>query len=150
MTHYFAKSLDEKSELKIIEAKHDNIIQPSHVYVAPGGQHMAVSRPDSEGQRVITLNSSPPLNSVRPSADILFESIAKSYDGNILAVILTGMGEDGRKGVAQMKKKRCVCISQSAETCVVYGMPRAVDENGLSDESLDPLSITQKIVTMAQ
>ncbi len=150
MTQYFAKSLNEKSELKIIEAKHDDIIQPSHVYIAPGGKHMVVSRPDSKGQRVIKLNSLPPINSVRPSADVLFESIAKSYDSNILAVVLTGMGEDGRKGVAQMKKKRCGCISQSSETCVVYGMPRAVDENGLSDESLDPLSITQKIVSMVQ
>ncbi len=150
MTQYFAKSLDEKSELKIIEAKQNDIIQPSHVYVAPGGQHMAISRPDSVGKRIIKLNSSPPINSVRPSADILFESIAKSYDSNVLAVILTGMGEDGRSGVAQMKKKRCICITQSAETCVVYGMPRAVEENGLSDESMDPLSITQKIVSMAQ
>jgi len=148
MTRYFAKSLDDKSELRIVEASHEDVIEPSHVYVAPGGQHMTISMPDSEGKRVIHLNSSPPINSVRPSADILFKSIAKSYDSNVLAIILTGMGEDGKKGVAEMKKKRCVCISQSAETCVVYGMPRAVDDSGLSDESLDPLSITQKIVTM--
>ena len=55
------------------------------------------------------------------------------------------MGEDGKKGIAKMKDKGCICITQKAETCVVYGMPRAVDEAGLSDERLDPLSITQKI-----
>jgi len=96
------------------------------------------------------LNNQPSVNSVRPSADVLFESIAKSYKGNILAIVLTGMGEDGKNGVAAMKNIGCLCISQKAETCVVYGMPRAVDDAGLSDESLDPLNITQKIVLTAQ
>jgi len=96
------------------------------------------------------LNAGGPVNSVRPSADLLFESIAKSYKGNVLAIVLTGMGEDGKNGVASLKQTGCYCITQTAETCVVYGMPRAVDEAGLSDERLDPLSITQKIVMMAQ
>ncbi|OGR15220.1 MAG: hypothetical protein A2277_15910 [Desulfobacterales bacterium RIFOXYA12_FULL_46_15] len=150
MTRYFAKSLNQKSELNIFEAAHGDEILPGKVYIAPGGQHMTVSKPDDKGRRIIRLNSTPPVNSVRPSADILFESIAESYKGRVLAVILTGMGEDGKKGVAAMKSKKCTCISQTPETCVVYGMPRAVDEAGLSDESLDPLDITQKIVLMAQ
>jgi two-component system chemotaxis response regulator CheB len=148
MTQYFARSLDEKSELTICQAENNSIINPSHVYIAPGGRHMKVSQPDQHGNRMIRLSSGPPVNSVRPSADVLFESVAASYDGNVLAVILTGMGEDGRKGVASLKARGCICITQSQETCVVYGMPRAVEENGLSDESLDPLDITQKIVTL--
>lgn len=150
MTRYFAKSLNRKSELNIFEAAQGDEILPGKVYIAPGGRHMTVSKPDDKGRRIIQLNSIPPVNSVRPSADVLFESIAESYKGRVLAVILTGMGEDGKKGVAAMKKKKCICISQTPETCVVYGMPRAVDEAGLSDESLDPLEITQKIVLMAQ
>ncbi len=150
MTQYFAKSLNQKSELDVFEAAHGDEILPGKVYIAPGGQHMTVSKPDDQGKRTILLNSSPPVNSVRPSADVLFESVAESYKGQILAVVLTGMGEDGKKGVTAMKSKRCFCISQTAETCVVYGMPRAVDEAGLSDESLDPLDITQKIVLMGQ
>ncbi|MCP3875162.1 MAG: response regulator [Desulfobacteraceae bacterium] len=150
MTQYFAKSLNGKSELDIFQAAHGDQIMPSKVYVAPGGQHMTVSKPDNLGQRTIQLDNSPSVNSVRPSADILFESIAKSYKGNILAIVLTGMGEDGKNGVAEMKNSGCLCISQKAETCVVYGMPRAVDDAGLSDESLDPLNITQKIVMMVQ
>lgn len=150
MTRYFAKSLNLKSELDIFEAAHGDEILPGKVYMAPGGQHMTVSKPDDQGKRVILLNSNPPVNSVRPSADVLFESVAESYKGRILAIVLTGMGEDGKKGVAAMKSKKCICISQTAETCVVYGMPRAVDEAGLSDESLDPLDITQKIVLMGQ
>jgi len=150
MTKYFAKSLNDKSELDIFQANHGDEILPSKVYMAPGGQHMTVSKKDRQGRRMIHLNNKPPVNSVRPSADLLFESIARSYQGNILAIILTGMGVDGQKGVAAMKDKGCVCISQKAETCVVYGMPRAVDDAGLSDERLDPLSITQKIVMAAQ
>jgi two-component system, chemotaxis family, protein-glutamate methylesterase/glutaminase len=150
MTRYFAKSLNQKSELDIFEASHGDEILPGKVYMAPGGQHMTISKPDDQGKRIIFLNSTPPVNSVRPSADVLFESVAESYKGRILAIILTGMGEDGKKGVAAMKSKSCLCISQTAETCVVYGMPRAVDEAGLSDESLDPLDITQKIVQMGQ
>lgn len=150
MTQYFAKSLNDKSELDIFQARTGDEILPSRVYVAPGGQHMTVSKPDGQGKRVIRLNSRPPVNSVRPSADVLFESVARSYPGNILAVILTGMGMDGKNGVAAMKQKGCLCISQKAETCVVYGMPRAVDEAGLSDERLDPLSMTQKIVMAVQ
>nr|MDA8136129.1 CheB methylesterase domain-containing protein [Desulfobacteraceae bacterium] len=150
MTGYFAKSLNQKSELDILEAAHGDEILPGKVYIAPGGRHMTVSKRDDQGRRTILLNSRPLVNSVRPSADVLFESVAESYSGRILAVVLTGMGEDGKKGVADLKARNCFCITQTSETCVVYGMPRAVDEAGLSDESLDPLDITQKIVLMAQ
>lgn len=150
MTGYFANSLNRKSELDIFEAVHGGEILPGKVYIAPGGRHMTVSKPDDRGRRTTLLNSRPPVNSVRPSADVLFESVAESYKGRILAVVLTGMGEDGKKGVAALKTQNCYCLSQTSETCVVYGMPRAVDEAGLSDESLDPLDITQKIVMMAQ
>jgi two-component system chemotaxis response regulator CheB len=150
ITRHFAKSLNEKSELDIRQAVHGEVIQPSTVYIAPGGQHMKVTVADAKGDRHISLSSGKPINSVRPSADLMFESVARSYSGNILAIILTGMGEDGKKGVTAMKEKGCYCITQSAETCVVYGMPRTVHEAGLSDEQLDPLSITQKIVMMTQ
>ncbi len=150
MTRFFAKSLNRKSELDILEAKEGQIIQPAKVYIAPGGSHMTVFGPDANGQRQIRLNKQPMVNGVRPSADVLFESIAKNCDQHVLAVVLTGMGEDGRHGIARLKEQtRCTCITQEAQTCVVYGMPRAVDEAGLSDECLDPLSITQKIVMSA-
>ncbi len=150
MTRFFAESLNRKSELTVLEAVQGDTILPARVYIAPGGRHMTVSMPDPRGRRTIILDDRPGESAHRPSADVLFESAARSYDGTILAVILTGMGEDGRKGVARMKTGRCVCVSQAAETCVVYGMPRAVDEAGLSDERLDPLAITRKIVAMAQ
>lgn len=150
ITRHFARSLNKKSELEIHQARHGEQVLSRRVYMAPGGQHMMISVPDAKGRRNIILTADAPVNSVRPSADLLFESVARSYNGNILAVVLTGMGEDGKKGVAAMKEKGCFCITQKAETCVVYGMPRAIDEAGLSNESLDPLSITQRIVMMVQ
>jgi two-component system chemotaxis response regulator CheB len=151
MTGFFAQSLNHKSELDVIEAKSEDRILPSRVYLAPGGHHMVVSKPDPNGQRYIKLSQNAQVNSVRPSADVLFESVAQSYHENVLAIVLTGMGEDGRHGIAELKKHaRCICVTQEAATCVVYGMPRAVDEAGLSDERLDPLRIAQKIVMCAK
>lgn len=151
MTDYFAKSLNQKSELNIFQAKEGDQIEPSCVYIAPGGQHMKVSNADSDGTRIIRLDDAPAVNSVRPSADILFQSVAQSYQKNILSIVLTGMGEDGKQGVAAIKAtENSFCLTQKSETCVVYGMPKAVDEAGLSDESLGPLEIAQKITQVTQ
>jgi len=93
----------------------------------------------------ILLEDSPPRNGVRPAADILFDSVAESFSGsNVLAVILTGMGNDGKRGLATLKEKRnCLCFAQSEETCVVYGMPFAAVESGLADKivGLDELPL---------
>lgn len=141
-TRVLAESLDAKSPLPVREAVHGEPVEANTVYLAPGGQHMVVERKAAgNGMRpCIALNSAPPRNSCRPSVDVLFESVAEVYAGHILAVVMTGMGNDGRDGVARMKQDGCYCLSQSADTCVVYGMPRAVDEAGLSDERV-PLSV---------
>ncbi|MEA1967325.1 MAG: chemotaxis protein CheB [Thermodesulfobacteriota bacterium] len=150
MTASFAKSLNKKSAVDVVEAMEGEVILPSKVYIAPGGRHMAITIKDGENRRFITLNDDPPENSVRPSADILFRSVADSYNGGVLAVVLTGMGEDGKKGVEAMKIKGCLCFSQSPESCVVYGMPRAVDSAGLSDESISLDCIAARIVSAVQ
>ena len=87
----------------------------------------------------ILLEDSPPRNGVRPAADVLFNSVAESFSGStVLAVILTGMGNDGTKGLVSLKEKRnCLCFVQSEDTCVVYGMPFAVVEAGLADKIVD-------------
>jgi two-component system chemotaxis response regulator CheB len=147
MTPTFARSLDARCAVKVLEAIDGDEVLPSRVYIAPGGRHMTVTQRDGRNRRFIRILDLPPENSVRPSADVLFRSVAESYEGSILAVILTGMGEDGRKGVAAMKEKGCLCFTQSADSCVVYGMPRAVDEAGLSDMNLDLGLIAFKVAT---
>ena len=95
---------------------------------------------------VIGLNDGPPENSCRPSVDVLFRSVASVWgDMGILAVILTGMGNDGCAGVHACKRTSCFTITQNESSCVVYGMPRAVDEAGLSDLSLPLEKIAEEI-----
>jgi two-component system chemotaxis response regulator CheB len=144
-TKSLADSLARKSRLKIIEAAEGDHVVPGTVYIAPGGHHMVVRK---EEDKVITrLNDGPPENSCRPAVDVLFRSVASVYgDSGILSVILTGMGSDGCNGVRSCKRASCFSITQSESTCVVYGMPRAVDEAGLSDLSLPLEEIAETII----
>jgi len=155
-TKSLARSLSQKSEIEVCEASEGDILVPGRVYIAPGGHHMtlqplsAISTKNMPGQSLsakIHLNDDPPENSCRPAVDVLFRSVAEVCgDKGILSVILTGMGSDGALGVLKLKKKGCYSITQSEETCVVYGMPRAVDEMGLSDKSLPLLQIVPHIL----
>ncbi len=145
-TKSLADSLGKKSPLKIIEAAEGDIVSAGTVYIAPGGRHMVVRK--EEDSVVIRLNDGPPENSCRPAVDVLFRSVAATYgDSGILSVILTGMGSDGCAGVRACKRTGCFSITQSEPTCVVYGMPRAVDEAGLSDLSLPLDKIAETIIT---
>ena len=144
-TKSLADSLDKKSSIKVVEAAEGDILQAGTVYIAPGGRHMAVRRRD-DGAVVVTLNDGPPENSCRPAVDVLFRSVASAYgDKGVLSVILTGMGSDGCNGVRALKRKGCLSITQAESTCVVYGMPRAVDEAGLSDKSMPLDEIAREI-----
>lgn len=95
------------------------------------------------------LNENPPENSCRPSVDVLFRSIAAQYQGGILSLVMTGMGNDGCEGVRAMKRRGCHCLTQSAESCVVYGMPLAVDEAGLSDERVPLAQLAFRVNQLA-
>lgn len=135
-TDSLAKSLAKDSGLDVREAKENDSVKPGSVLVAPGGRHMTIrTDPAAPSELRIGLNDMPPVNSCRPSVDVLFRSAA-ALGGGSLAIVLTGMGEDGAAGVGALKRKGCYCIAQNEETCVVYGMPRSVIEKGLSDEVL--------------
>lgn len=149
-TKVLAQSLDKKCLMKVSEGQEGDQISNGQILLAPGGFHMAVG--DANGStKAIKLLDSPYVNGVRPAADILFQSVAKAYEGkNILIVILTGMGNDGMQGVMELKKKcNCYCITQSESTCVVYGMPRCTYEAGLSDEVVDLKNIALRIQQVA-
>jgi len=133
-TGTLAENLNNKSKLDVKVAESDEVAMAGTVYIAPGGLHMKLG-----AKNKIYLDASPPLNGIRPAADVLFDSVAECFrDGDVLVVILTGMGNDGEKGVATLKQKRdCMCLAQSEKTCVVYGMPRAAVEGGFADKVLD-------------
>ncbi len=144
-TKMMAESLGRKCELKISEGKENDPIEKGNIVIAPGGLHMCVKMVN--GSAVLKMEDTPNVNGVKPSADVLFSSVAREYKGkNILAVVLTGMGSDGKIGVNELKNTcNCYCITQSEETCVIYGMPRSVYEAGLSDEVSDIGSIATRI-----
>jgi two-component system, chemotaxis family, protein-glutamate methylesterase/glutaminase len=133
-TASLAEHLNRTSKVPVHEAVEGEPVLPGKVYIAPGGKHMVLRRSRDGDQAIIGLNENPPENSCRPSVDVLFRSMAAHYNGNILAVVMTGMGSDGCEGVRALKRAGCHCLTQSEATCVVYGMPMVVDEAGLSDE----------------
>jgi len=145
-TAALARSLDRQSALTVCEAQEGQRVGPGMVYIAPGGLHMVLrGRPTAKSGVSIGLLNTKPENGCRPSADVLFRSMATSYGGAGLGVVLTGMGADGTAGVRAMKQRGASCITQLPESCVISGMPRAVVEAGLSDESLDPQRIAERI-----
>jgi two-component system chemotaxis response regulator CheB len=151
LTASLATSLDSKSKVTVMEAKDGQYLTPNTVFLAPGGHHMVIDKvigkENRNNGRCVRLNTDPPENSVRPSVDVLLRSLADAYRTNILVVIMTGMGNDGLKGISILKERgSCYCMTQSEETCVVYGMPRAVDEACLSDERT-PLDLMAERIT---
>ncbi|MGI6114099.1 MAG: CheB methylesterase domain-containing protein [Mahellales bacterium] len=144
-TSGLAQSLNSKSKVSVQEAVDGCILRPGEVIIAPGGYHMGIAK-NKRGQYLVRLYDGQPVNGVKPSADILFEEVSRvCRSENILVVILTGMGNDGYRGILSLKEIGCHCITQSEESCVVYGMPRRVEEAGLSDEILDLDRIAMRI-----
>src|SRR5262249_45048204 len=129
-----AKRLNEQSQIEVVEGAEGMLVTPGCAYLAPGGHHMKVER---RGNRVVlTITSDPPENSCRPAADVLFRSAADVYGNQLLAIVMTGMGRDGTEGCRVIKQQGGYVMTQDVEGCAVYGMPKAVVDEGLSDESL--------------
>lgn len=134
-TFSLADRINQSSKLRVKEAEDGEVLMPNVVYIAPGGRHLEIQ--DKNGRGVCHVYDAPPVNNLRPCADVTYYSLANcSYD-NLVCVVLTGMGHDGSDGIGRLKRSRRVhVISQSQETCVVYGMPKGVDQRGLTDESV--------------
>jgi two-component system, chemotaxis family, protein-glutamate methylesterase/glutaminase len=127
-TEEFAKSLDRISPLEISEAKDGDILKPGRVLIAPGNFHIEVEK--KRLASIVKISTKDPVNGHRPSADVLFASVAKEYDNNVIAVIMTGMGRDGAKEIGTIRSVGGVTIAQNQATCVVYGMPKVAVESG--------------------
>ncbi len=144
-TEAYAKRLDETSALTVIEAQEGEEVRPGVVFLAPAGRHLTFHR-DSNGVVRTRLDVSPLDTPHRPSVDVLFQSAAEVYGDRVLALVMTGMGDDGRQGAAWIKARGGCVLTEAEETCVVYGMPRAVVEAGLSDDSAPLDRLTEAIV----
>lgn len=140
-TALFAEKLDELCQLEVKEAAEDDWLRPGLVLIAQAGRHLGLRRrPDGEVVAQLTMQ---PLDKIhRPAADVLFRSAADIYRDRVLAVVMTGMGDDGREGAAWVKAQGGTVLTESENSCIIYGMPRSVVEAGLSDAAapLDELA----------
>jgi two-component system chemotaxis response regulator CheB len=144
-TEAYAKRLDEASALTVVEAQDGETLRPGLVLIAPAGRHLTLHRNDG-GETSVRLDVRPLDTPHRPSVDVLFQSAADVYGDRVLGVVMTGMGVDGRDGAAWIKARGGGVLTESEETCVVYGMPRSVVEAGLSDEAVPLDRITAAIM----
>ena len=130
-TTEFARSLDRICPLEVKEVEDGDILTKRRVFIAPGNYHIEVEK--KELAAIIHTSFSDLVNGHRPSADVLFASVAKYYGGNSLAVIMTGMGKDGALEIGSIFAKGGITVGQDAESSIVYGMPRVAAERGFID-----------------
>ncbi len=133
-TAALADRLASKSAIAVKEAATGDRLMPGHAYIAPGDHHMVVRR--SEGGVGIELNQESRENSCRPSVDVLFRSVAAVYGGATLAVVMTGMGQDGLLGCELLHKSGAAIYVQDEPTSVVWGMPGFIARAGLAEQVL--------------
>ncbi|HEY5648116.1 MAG TPA: chemotaxis response regulator protein-glutamate methylesterase [Nitrospiria bacterium] len=143
-TAQFSRNVSAKSLIPFHEASSGELVQPGTGWVAPGDYHMIVSREGAEVR--VRTNQEPPENSCRPAVDVLFRSAAKVYGENVLAVILTGMGQDGLRGCEEVVAAGGQVIVQDEATSVVWGMPGYVAQAGLAEQVLPVDKILKEII----
>jgi two-component system, chemotaxis family, protein-glutamate methylesterase/glutaminase len=147
-TAMYAHRLNELSALDVAEAREGDEVRPGQVLFAPAGRHMTFRRGPAGGGVRIHLDVRPTDSPYKPSVDELFRSAAEVYSGRVLGVVMTGMGNDGTAGARHIKSAGGRILTESESTCVVYGMPRAVVEAGLSDRSAPLPELAETIVEL--
>lgn len=143
-TAAFAARLNNLCKIQVKEAQDGDVLKPGCAYLAPGGLQMMVDgRPGSS--RLKILDGGERMN-YKPCVDVTFGSAAKVYGDKVLSMILTGMGADGREGCRMLKAAGATIWSQDEQSCVVYGMPQAIDKAGLSSESLPLERVAERML----
>ncbi len=143
-TRFFAQRLSSLCPLPVKEAAGGEALLPGQVWVAPGGFHLEVAA-DGARQK-LRLSQAPPENSCRPSVDVLFRSLAPVFGGRVLAVVLTGMGQDGLRGCELLAAAGAQIVAQDEASSVVWGMPGFVAKAGLAEAVLPLSEIAGRIV----
>jgi two-component system chemotaxis response regulator CheB len=144
----FAKRLDAQCALDVKEAEHGEKIRPGSAYIAPGGRHMSLEKRGTSLE--VHIDTEPASELYKPSATVLFNSVARISPQKTLGVILTGMGSDGCAGIRALKENGGYVLAQSEASCVVYGMPKAVIDAGLADQILDIDEMSGAILAAVQ
>lgn len=144
-TRMFAEKLNELSHLTVREAAEGSVLEPGQVLLARAGRHLTLRRA-ATGHVLAQLSTQPTDKPHRPAADILFQSAAELFGPRVLAVVMTGMGDDGKQGAAWVKAQGGTVLTEAEESCVIYGMPRSVVEAGLSDQAVPLERMAQAII----
>jgi two-component system chemotaxis response regulator CheB len=142
-TAAFAQRLDSLCQIEVLEAKNNDRVIPGRALIAPGGKHMMLKR--SGAQYHVEVVDGPLVNRHRPSVDVLFRSVAKFAGRNSLGIIMTGMGDDGARGLKEMRDAGAHTIGENEESCVVYGMPKEAMKLGAVCEEMTLQGIAGKI-----
>ncbi|NWB85218.1 protein-glutamate methylesterase/protein-glutamine glutaminase [Pseudomonas gingeri] len=133
-TAAFADRLNQVCEIEVREARHGDRVMPGRALIAPGGSHMLVKRNGAQYQ--VDIVDGPPVSRHRPSVDVLFRSVARGAGSNALGIIMTGMGDDGARGLKEMRDAGARTLGQDEPSCVVYGMPREALKLGAVEREL--------------
>lgn len=147
-TSMYAEKLNEISALEVREAREGDQMQAGLALLAPAGKHLSFKRL-ADGKVLSHLSLRPLDTQHRPAVDVLFQSAAETFGARTLGVVMTGMGADGRSGAAWIKARDGTIFSESEETCVVYGMPGAIVEAGLSDKIIRLDRLGQALMEVA-
>ena len=147
-TALFAERLNQHTALRVQEASQGEKLQPGHAYIAPGGAHLLIHRQGDSFRAEIK----PRKDGIRyqPSADLLFESIANACGPRTIGALLTGMGDDGCKGLTHMKSKRAITIAESERTAIIFGMPDVAIRAGVVDHVLPLPEIGKALKTLCR
>lgn len=140
-TKAFAERLNSNCQISVKEAENGDVLKPGCAYLAPGGKQMMIG---PSGQ--IKIHDGNEALNYKPSVDITFASLSKSYANKVLAIVLTGMGADGRDGARLLKNKGAEIWAQDEASCVVYGMPQAVTKAGIATESIALEHVAKRIL----
>lgn len=144
----FAERMQKLCRMDVCEAEDGMVILPGHVYISPGSHHLLVVR---DGARyVCRLDDGAPVNRHRPSVDVMFRSVAQNVGANAIGVILTGMGDDGARGMREMHDAGAVTIAQDEHSSVVWGMPSEAIKRGGVDHVLPLFEIASRLIHLAE
>jgi two-component system chemotaxis response regulator CheB len=144
----FTRRMDSMAAMSVVEPVDGQYIMAGHVYIAPGGRHLLVER---DGARYrCRINNGPPVNRHCPSVDVLFRSVAQNVGPNAVGAILTGMGDDGARGLKEMLDAGARTMAQDEASSVVWGMPGAAVKLGGAQDILPLNRVAENIMRLAQ
>ncbi len=147
-TTSFAERLDALSAMEVREARDGDRVSPGVALIAPGNRHMVLRRTGAIYS--VSILDGPLVSRHRPSVDVLFKSVARAAGSNAVGLILTGMGDDGVKGLLEMRQAGARTLAQDEASSVVYGMPKEAMDNGSAEEEVSLAGAARRVISLAQ